>query len=190
MALNFLKRKITSRKSVLLYHNPYIKRERGNDFAAHVEDSLKSVIKDFPDRPVSNISRKDLQQEKSACKKLKAKKVIYEPLDEVGSLPAERNVSEQKWSRAKERIEKLLFEISDLLNSDDDSQSSDTIIELNSDKANDPKSQESSDQPYRDNSCVEPDAFQTNEVSKLPLDIEELHTIAAMAKRLSARSKI
>ena len=130
MALNFLKRKKTARPGILLYQNPGRRVQTmrmGEAVAAHIESSSQSPIGDG--RGSNTISRDE-------------------------ELLNEENAEETNWDQAKERIEKLLIEISDILKSDNH------------------------------------DNIQKQDCSKLPLDIQELQEVAALARRLKEHSKI
>ncbi len=173
MALNFLKRKKHSDKRVRLSNTLFCKNKLKQETDEYLEKIFGLSLKESPqDNPVSV--------------KNNEKKKNPETLDSIEKVSSEKDVPEQNWDRGKERIEKLMYEISDLLTSEDlIKKRSHKMTESHSDKQNNPKQQDINEQ-----SVNEQNKIQKNESSKLPLDIQELHNVAAMAKRLSERSKL
>jgi hypothetical protein len=173
MALNFLKRKDTYRKNVLLYHNPVKKSKSRRASKAYMDEVFKICLK-------------EQSKEQPARENQKAAKENSESLNDIENIVVEKDVSDQSWIKGKERINKLMYEISDLLSSEDYiEQGSKIIMESNGNETQSSESQKLSEQ-----SIPEKNKSQKKVSSKLPLDIQELHTVAAIAKRLSVRSKL
>ena len=171
MALNFLKRKNASRESALLYHNPNVRKQSPYEFA-----SKKAIPEtaNFPSRTVPKIQHKETSEEGNTFDKLIDIKIKPTQNNEISDYHEENDNHEQNWDSGKERIKKLMIEISDLMDSED----------LTNKKFN-PMIDSSSDKK-----TTEPSSITQKRTSKLPLNIEELHSVAAMAKRLSVHSKI
>jgi len=178
MALNFLKRKKHSRKRARFSYNPFRKNKSKHE-------SVECLEKVF------GISLKEPPQGQPTGLKLDEVKECPESINEIGNTPPEKDASEQNWDKGKERIEKLMNEIYDLLASDDYTRKRfRKMTEPHSEKENNPKQQDFNEKSVTEPSYSEQDKNQKNGASKLPLDIQELHSVAAMAKRLSERSKL
>ena len=189
MALNFLKRNRISRKNVPLYHNPSIKNQSRCEFASSAGKISKSETEDFTSQLVPQIHRNKTPQEQVTFDELIEIKLKSNPL-EIESFE-EDNVAGQNWDRAKERIEKLLYEIYDLLSSDDNiKRKFNSMIDSFGNKVNNQEPQNQPEQSVPKQSCPEQNKSKINKGSRFPLDIKELHSVAAMARRLSTRSKI
>jgi len=146
MALNFLKRKKTAKPGILLYQNPGRRKQTmrmGEAAAAYTESSSHSPVGadkiDANTHPVRNIPQ-DIHQ--------------LESIEESEEAFDSESAGEINWDKAKERIEKLLIEISDLMNSDNH------------------------------------DNIQKQNAPELPLNVQELQDVAAIARRLKEHSKI
>ena len=186
MALNFLKRNKKSRKGTRTHSNRSEKNKSNKNSEACVEDIFRISLKEsVPEQPVCEINKEEIQEsKKEIIEKVEIEKGP-ESLDYVEDTLS-GNIAEQNWDKGKGRIEKLLNDISDLLNSDDlVKQRIDTKKESTINNKNISKRQDSAGQ-----SLSEQNSVSKKDVSKLPLDIQELHNVAAMAKRLSARSKL
>ncbi|MBN2590932.1 MAG: hypothetical protein JXA96_13790 [Sedimentisphaerales bacterium] len=178
MALNFLKRNRKSRKSLRLYRNPFTKSKS----IRNSEDYLTDILNNYLKEPIKN---------QTTCQKRKEIKKKSESLNDVKDILTEKNVARQNLDKGKERIEKLMNEISDLLNSDDFSNKrSNIMIESQGDKANNLNPEEFSEQSVSKTTSSDSKKPKEIKTTKLPLDIQELHNVAAMAKRLRARSKL
>lgn len=178
MALNFLKRKKHSRKRVRLICNPFRKNKSKHESAEYLEKVFSISLKEPP------------QGLPTGLKQDEAKESPESPNDFDNMLP-EKDASEQNWDKGKERIEKLMNEIYNLLASDDYTRKRfRKMTESHSDKENNPKQQDLNEKSVTDPSSSEQNKNQKNGASKPPLDIQELHSVAAMAKRLSERSKL
>jgi len=187
MALNFLKRKKNSRKNILLYNDSKVKNQTKYEFSTYVGKNSKSLISEIPDKPISRILRNETKNEKVESNKLENNDVKYEPHTEVFESFDEKSIEEQNWDRGKERINKLMHEIADLLSSENyDNKRYRKMTESNVNKEYPSKEQDSSDNSGSETISNE----QKSEHRKLPLNIQELHNVAAMAKRLKARSKL
>ncbi len=178
MALNFLKRKKHSRKRVRFSCNPFRKKKSKHESVECLEKVFGISLKEPPQGQPTGLKRDEVKE-------------CPESINEIGNTPPEKDVSEQNWDKGKERIEKLMNEIYDLLASDDNTgKRFRKMTESHSDKENNPTKQDLNEQSDKLQICSEKDKIQKNEASKLPLDIQELHNVAAMAKRLSERSKL
>ncbi|MBN1975170.1 MAG: hypothetical protein JW787_16120 [Sedimentisphaerales bacterium] len=187
--VNFLKRKRTS----LLYHNLKSREVQGRTVraAAASAGSLSGV-------DVLNVtgltkldSPQNIRKQEQSCEKLKNKNLGIESIEKDKDFPADENDLSRNWDRAKEHIEKLLYEISDSMNSDDLSRQRVTAMtELLDGKANDPQDDENAGNNMPLKTYSVQNTNQNNRSSKLPLDIQELQAVSAMAKRLCANSKV
>jgi len=219
MALNFLKRKKTLQPSILLYHNLNRKEVPAHlmdTSAARQEDKQKLCLV----CPGPTAHKMAIQQpEQTYGVELPSTSSNPEPVEDIAEMLAGESAAAKNWEKAKEHIEKLLFEISDSQNCDNLSrQRTATMTELLDDKTNKPKQDELSESPSQEESihqsgsslssdatqkqddssghagtmkaCSKQKRYPEHDSSKPPLDIQELRTIAAMAKRLRAHSKI
>ena len=183
MVLNLLKKNKISRNSALLYHNPNIRRQSKYEFAACDGKSLDSDKKSFSERFV-NGTKKDVPLRNIA-------ESSFESSCDDDGIFDENNVSQQKRDKANLRIKTLMNEISDLLNSEDySSKRLNTMTEMYSDSENNTKHNKLPDKTISNQTSFEQRMQRKNKSDKFPLDIQELHNVAAMAKRLRAKSKL
>ncbi len=112
------------------------------------------------------------------------------PVECPSELPEGADIESQNRGKAKDRIEKLIVKIHDLLTLDDlNRQRIYAMTELPDDRTNQPKQDNAPGIPEQKRLCAERSGRMKNDIAKFPLDIQELQTIAAMAKNLKANSK-
>ncbi len=99
------------------------------------------------------------------------------------------NVEFLSRDNGKQRIEKLVTEIHELMTFDLKLRKVDSTTELHDDNSNHPKPGDLSESSEQEYSYYGYDKLLKNTGDKPLLDIQELKTVAAMAKRLNASSK-
>lgn len=195
MILNFLKRNKTTQRSILLYY--YL--------------DLKPVPKQQMDTPIlrksdlsnlSNLPSEEKVKSETGKEEDQGNKVDSPDLtkSECGEeIFTYSTSSVQKWNRAKDHIKNLLHEISGSQTSEDfNLREKETLAELFDDKTQVNIKENQSVTSTRNKSLHREKSLETIEridntehkSTKHPLDVHELQTIAAMAKRLRIHSKI
>lgn len=215
MVLNFLKGKKPAHHSILLYHHLDLKPVPNQQMETPIlyKDDLSNSDKLPSDKPVkSDTDKQEDQGNKKESLELTKSECSEEMI--IGSAAVVEN-----WNKVIERIDKLLHEISGSQTGDDfSSKQKETITELLHDKTKVIKKEKQSVPSPRNKSLYRENSFIINflqrkrgnllqhsspekadaericksehESPKHPLDVHELQTIAAMAKRLRAHTKI
>lgn len=173
MYLNFLKRKKTLKQQLLLFHYLFNKQKK-----KQLLNGLTVLEKISPDND-------SLENEKSSFSS------IFKPVGDDTLETNDGRIYSKNWEKVTGRIGKLLLEISESQKSDQtDRDRESTVADILDNKSSGHKQDDSQKRISSTKSQSKTENKRKNSSSKSPLDVVELQSIAAMAKKIKATSKI